>query len=135
DEVEYLITKRSWDYLKGFLGVFSSREADFVVLIDGMFPTTEASDISARDAMQFEAENVFLAVDDLYYAAMSKKVKAAEKSYVKLALAYDRFLKAGNLVSRYDPVSSTEKFFTDIPDEMLQYDRDNKVPVETRDEV
>lgn len=33
-------------------------------------------------------------------AAMSKKPKGAEKAYVKLALAYDRFMKAGNIVER-----------------------------------
>lgn len=31
-------------------------------------------------------------------ASMSKKVKGSEKAYVKLALSYDRFLKAGNIV-------------------------------------
>lgn len=29
---------------------------------------------------------------------MSKKIKGAEKAYVKLALAYDRFMKAGQIV-------------------------------------
>lgn len=29
---------------------------------------------------------------------MSKKVKGSEKAFVKLALSYDRFLKAGNIV-------------------------------------
>ena len=28
---------------------------------------------------------------------MSKKVRSAEKAYVKLALAYDRFMKAGDI--------------------------------------
>lgn len=66
--MEYLITARSWDYLKGFLGVFASCEGDFVDLIDGMYPTDSPSDVSARDSMQLEAQNVFLAVDDLYQA-------------------------------------------------------------------
>lgn len=69
DEVEYLITARKWDYLKGFLGVFASCEGDFVDLIDGMYPTSIPSDVSARDSMQYEAQNVFLAVDDLYQAS------------------------------------------------------------------
>lgn len=70
DEVEYLITARSWDYLKGFLGVFATCEEDFVSLIDGMYPTERPVDISARDSMQLEAQNVFLAVDDLYHVRM-----------------------------------------------------------------
>eukprot|EP00903_Cladosiphon_okamuranus_P007553 g7327.t1 len=135
DEVEYLITARSWDYLKGFLGVFAACEEDFVSLIDGMYPTDKASDVSARDSMQLEAQNVFLAVDDLYQASMSKKVKGSEKAYVKLALSYDRFLKAGNIVPIYDPVSSTEPFFNDITDDMLQYERNSKVPLAVRDAV
>lgn len=61
-----MITARSWDYLKGFLGVFASCEEDFVSLIDGMYPTDKPADVSARDSMQLEAQNVFLAVDDLY---------------------------------------------------------------------
>lgn len=67
--MEYLITARNWDYLKGFLGVFASCEGDFVTLIDGMYPTSIPSDVSARDSMQYEAQNVFLAVDDLYQAS------------------------------------------------------------------
>eukprot|EP00904_Undaria_pinnatifida_P013286 jgi/Undpi1/9088/HiC_scaffold_26.g11548.m1 len=135
DEVEYLITARSWDYLKGFLGVFASCEEDFVSLIDGMYPTEKPADVSARDSMQLEAQNVYLAVDDLYQASMSKKVRSAEKAYVKLALAYDRFMKAGDISPIYDPVSSTEKFFNDIPDEMLRYERNSKVPLDIRDEI
>lgn len=36
---------------------------------------------------------------------------------------------------RYDPVSSTEKFFNDIPDDMLRYERNSKVPLAIRDAV
>ena len=36
---------------------------------------------------------------------------------------------------RYDPVSSTEKFFNDIPDDMLRYERNSKVPLDIRDAV
>ena len=55
DEVEYLITARNWDYLKGFLGVFATCEEDFVSLIDGMYPTEKPADVSARDSMQVPA--------------------------------------------------------------------------------
>lgn len=52
--------------MRGFLGVFATCEEDFVSLIDGMYPTDKPADASARDSMQLEAQNVFLAVDDLY---------------------------------------------------------------------
>lgn len=33
-----------------------------------------------------------------HQASMSKRVKGAEKAFVKLALSYDRFMKAGNIL-------------------------------------
>lgn len=122
DEVEYLIVAKKWDYLQGFLGVFAEQEEEFVDLIDGMHPSLSPADKSAREAMQYEAQNVFLALDDLNQAASHKRVKASEKAFVKLALAYDRFIKAGGLLTVYDPVTSTEPFYTAIPDTDLVYD-------------
>eukprot|EP00953_Heterococcus_sp_UTEX-ZZ885_P036511 18799-Heterococcus_DN1.PRE.5 len=81
--------------------------------------------------MQYEAQNIFLALDDLNQAARYKRVKPAEKSYVKLALAYDRFLKAGGLVT-YDPITSTEPFYSSIPDSDLLYDTK---PPEVKDAI
>ncbi|CAM9267105.1 unnamed protein product, partial [Chrysoparadoxa australica] len=49
DEVEYLIQARNWNYLQGFLGVFSSQEEQFVDLIDGIYPSQGAADVSARE--------------------------------------------------------------------------------------
>ncbi|CAM9705766.1 unnamed protein product [Phaeothamnion confervicola] len=85
--------------------------------------------------MQFEAQQIFLAVDDLHQAAKYKRVRSAERAYAKLALAYSRFLSAGNLVLRYDPVTSTEKLYQNIPDEALRYDRSQKEPPKAQDEV
>eukprot|EP00611_Tribonema_gayanum_P013246 TRINITY_DN2404_c0_g1_i1.p1 TRINITY_DN2404_c0_g1~~TRINITY_DN2404_c0_g1_i1.p1 ORF type:complete len:343 (-),score=92.84 TRINITY_DN2404_c0_g1_i1:259-1287(-) len=133
EEVEYLITSKNWGYLQGFLGVFSEQEENFVDLIDGLYPTESPADKSSREAMQYEAQNVFLALDDLNTASRYKRAKAAEKSFVKLALAYDRFLKAGGLVQTYDPITSTEPFYSSIPDSALVYDTTK--PPELKDNI
>jgi hypothetical protein len=52
-------------------------------------------------------------------------VQAAQKAYSKIALAYDRFLKAGDLYVAYDPITSTEPFYQSIPDTAaIKYDND-----------
>mmetsp|Transcript_3342 Transcript_3342/g.5199 ORF Transcript_3342/g.5199 Transcript_3342/m.5199 type:complete len:319 (+) Transcript_3342:65-1021(+) len=131
DEVEYLITVRNWSYLTGFLGVFSQFENEFVDLIDGLYLTDDPVYAASRETMQNEAENLFLALDDLNQAAQLKQGKKAEKSYVNIALAYDRFLKAGGLSVPY-PYSNKKPFTDIIPDSELVYD---SKPPELRDPI
>jgi hypothetical protein len=46
----------------------------------------------------------------------------AERAYANIALAYDRFLKAGDLYIAYDPITSTEPFYQNIPVESLKFE-------------
>lgn len=49
--------------------------------------------------------------------------QSAERAYANIALAYDRFLKAGDLYKAYDPITSTEPFYANIPvQEAIKYD-------------
>ena len=48
--------------------------------------------------------------------------QSAERAYANIALAYDRFLKAGDLYSAYDPITSTEPFYANIPGRAITYD-------------
>lgn len=49
--------------------------------------------------------------------------QSAERAYANIALAYDRFLKAGDLYKAYDPITSTEPFYANIPTtEAIKYD-------------
>ena len=68
-------------------------------LIDLSFPMPSAADLQAMKAMKYEAQQMFLALDDLSEAARFKESENAEQAYVRLAIAYDRFLKAGDLYS------------------------------------
>ena len=43
--------------------------------------------------MKYEAQQMFLALDDLLEATKYMEPPNAEASYVRLAIAYDRFLK------------------------------------------
>ncbi|CAK0865562.1 unnamed protein product, partial [Prorocentrum cordatum] len=57
-----------------------------------------------------------------FEASVAKRsIREVERSFAEMSLAYDRFLKAGNLYSGYDPVSSTEVFYQNIDDSRLVY--------------
>jgi hypothetical protein len=111
-----------WVRLGKYVGVFVEQEDAFVDLIDGTHPSSSPPDASAREAMQFEAQSMFVALEDLSAAAKGQKVKSAQRAYADLAWAYDRFLKAGDMYLAYDPITSTEIFYKDFTPETFRYD-------------
>merc|ERR1711988_737758 len=114
DEVERDIFNKEWRYVPGFLGVFGEQEEAFVKLIEGLYPTSSVSDRASREGLSYEAKKMFIELDNLREAAKYKRISAAQKSYANIALSYDRFLKAGDLYTAYDPITSTEPFFANI---------------------
>jgi hypothetical protein len=135
DEAEQALWKKDWKSVSSYLYTLADQEAAFADLIDGLFPNPDALDSSARSALSFEAQQVFLCLEDLREAASNKQEAAAVKSYAHLLLNYDRFLKAGDLYPVYDPITSTEIFYkgTGTPAEMLRWDA-SKEPI-LRDRV
>lgn len=69
---------------------------------------------------------MFLAIDDLREAAKESNLDLARPIYAKLLLAYDRFLKAGNLYPTYDLITSTEVLFKETPMNTLRFDTGSK---------
>lgn len=127
DEVERDIYQREWKYVPGFLQTFVQQEDAFIQLIEGLYPGNGVADKSSREALSYEAQNLFVELDNLREASKFQRPKAAEKAYAKIALAYDRFLKAGDLYAGYDPVTSTEVFYNlpSLPKEgAIIYDND-----------
>jgi len=122
DEAERDLFSQKWTSVCVYLDTISEQENAFVDLIDNLFPSKEAIDVAARDSMEFEAKSMFLALDDLRDACIDKSAALAERSYAKLLLSYDRFLKAGDLYPTYDVITSTEIFFQDIPLDTLRFD-------------
>ena len=100
--------------------------------------------------MLSEANNVFKSAQTLSKAARTRSRQDALQAYAKLALAYDRFLKAGDLYSkrspssspppaaetasgvdatrglvpRYDALTSTESLYRETPQSALRYSAD-----------
>ena len=127
DEAERDLFKKNWANLQVYIYTFADQEGNFVTLIDNLFPANDKLDKSAREALAFEAQAVFLALEDLREAALNTKFKPAQRAYAKLLLAYDRFLKAGDLYPKYDPFTSTEVFFKEKDRQALRFDSTSKV--------
>lgn len=116
---------RKWDTLSSYIGVFQKQELAFENVIEALRNADNAADRDAKRAMEYEALQIFKQLDDMAEAVHFKDVNKADKSYVGLAVAYDRFLKAADLYDVYDD-TDTSKFYDEIPEDLLVYDREEK---------
>jgi hypothetical protein len=124
DELERNIVTKDWNKVLIYSYTFAEQDNSFVTLIDGLFPSNDALDKATRAALTYEAREMFNAIDNLLDAAKAGDFLMAQKSYSKLILNYDHFLKAGSLYPEYDPITSTEIFFASTPLNALQFDKD-----------
>lgn len=129
DEAERDLFKKNWENLQIYLYTFADQEDAFAALIEGLFPNKDPLDASAREAMSFEAQSMFISLDDLREAARVQSLERARGAYSRLLLSYDRFLKAGDLYPTYDPITSTAIFFANTPQSTLRFDALAKVQV------
>jgi hypothetical protein len=127
DEAERELFNKDWDNLLIYLNIITEQDEEFALLIDNLFPSDDLLDASTREAMTYEAQSLYLALDDLKKAAKDGYFQPAQNAYAKLLLSYDRFLKAGNLYPTYDPITSTEIFFADTPRSTLPFDTKSKI--------
>lgn len=127
DEAERELFRKDWDNLFIYLNVITEQDEEFATLIDGLFPSQDPLDRITRESMAIEAQALYLALDELKEATKNKNFDLAQISYARLLLSYDRFLKAGNLYPTYDPITSTEIFFTDTPRSTLKFDTKSKI--------
>ena len=126
DELERSIIRREWRSAMVYAYTFAEQDGAFVALIDGLFPSDDALDGATREALTYEAREMFLAVDSVLDAAKKADFLEAQRSYSKLVLNYDHFLKAGSLYPTYDPITSTEIFFRSTPLEALRFDQQTR---------
>lgn len=131
DEVERDLFEKNWENLQVYIYTFADQENAFAILIDNLFPNNDLLDKAAREALSFEAQSMFLALDDLREAAKDAKFKTAQRAYSRLILSYDRFLKAGDLYPTYDAITSTEIFFMNTPKDTLRYSADKVQVLDT----
>jgi hypothetical protein len=131
DEVQRDLFNKNWKNLQVYIYTFAEQENAFSTLIDNLFPNNDPLDSATRENLSFEAQSMFLALDDLREAAKDAKFSTAQRAYSRLILSYDRFLKAGDLYPTYDAITSTEIFFSNIPKDALKYSTDKVKVLDT----
>ena len=129
DEAERDLFSKNWYNLQIYLYTFAEQDDAFAILVEQLFPTDNDLDRTAREGLAFEANLIFQSLDELREASSQQNLKMSEKAYATLLLAYDNFLKAGDLYPTYDFITSTEIFFADTPRENLRFDTKSKVQV------
>ncbi|CAE7272463.1 PET8 [Symbiodinium pilosum] len=90
---------------------------------------------ATRESLYFYQMQFSVAIDRLEKAVANHKVREVEEAFAKTSLSYDRYLKAGDLYTGYDPVTSTTVFFQNVSDSQLQYTPLALQQPQIRDEV
>lgn len=129
NEIERNVFEKNFDLVQTYLNVIVDQEDAFAILIDKLFPNDTPVEAAYRSHMTFQAQKLFTVADDLREAVKDNKAKVAQRLYCSLLVSYDSFLKAGDLYPTYDPITSTEVFYRNIPPSALHFDRVSKVKV------
>ena len=131
DEAERDIQTKNWENLQVYLFTFAEQEKSFSTLIDGLFPSEDELDTAARIALSYQAQQTFILLDQLREYAKDLDFQGSQRTYARLLLSYDRFLKAGDLYPTYDAITSTEVFYKDKDTrERLRYEKNQRLKLQ-----
>uniref|UniRef100_A0A7S3Y3I2 Uncharacterized protein n=1 Tax=Heterosigma akashiwo TaxID=2829 RepID=A0A7S3Y3I2_HETAK len=121
DELQRDIFNEDWEFVATYPATFRAFVPVFTRYTDARFEGEGEADRQSRVALRYEVGRLFGAVERLKRAAEKKDPREAQAAFAQISVAYDRYLKAGYLYDAYDPVTSTEKFFADVPDSALRF--------------
>ena len=97
DEAQRDIFANKWKYVQGYTGVVFSQRDAIQTLITDNYPGEDPVSLASKDALVNEGNNVLKSAEALAAAAKKKSQADALQAYARLALSYDRLLKAGDL--------------------------------------
>lgn len=135
DELQQDIFNEDWDIVGSYPATFRALVPVFTRYTDAAFPGDDPSDKNSRVALRYEVGRFFGGVERLRRATDNKDVKEAEGAFASLSVAYDRYLKAGDLYTAYDPVTSTEKYYKGVSNSDLVFVPPSRDPPKIRDNI
>jgi hypothetical protein len=92
-----------WDVLSTYPQILRAYSSLFTAYTDRAFPSTDPIDEQLRYALKYEVGGFYSGVTDLENAIASKSQRMTQRAYARISLAYDHYLKAGDLFIDYDP--------------------------------
>ncbi|CAM9151913.1 unnamed protein product [Scytosiphon promiscuus] len=135
DELQEDIANDDWELVSTYPNAFRSLVPVFTKYTDAAFPTDDPVDTTSRVALRYEVGRFFGAVERLKRAAEEQNNREAMTAFAAMSVAYDRYLKAGNLYDGYDNVTSTEGFYAGVANSSLKYVPPSKDPPKIKDNV
>eukprot|EP00904_Undaria_pinnatifida_P013327 jgi/Undpi1/9124/HiC_scaffold_26.g11582.m1 len=135
DELQIDISNDDWDLVSTYPNAFRSLVPVFTKYTDAAFPGDDPVDTTTRVALRYEVGRFFGAVERLKRASEEKNNREAQKAFAAMSVAYDRYLKAGNLYESYDAVTSTEGFYAGVDNSSLKFVAPSKDPPKIKDNV
>lgn len=102
DDLQRDIAARDWEFIVEYPGQIKAFVPAFTRYTDKAFPDDTEIDKSLRFAMRYEVGKLYVAVEKLRKAGKAKDVVAAQAAFADISLAYDRYLKSGNLYDGAD---------------------------------
>mmetsp|Transcript_53253 Transcript_53253/g.106823 ORF Transcript_53253/g.106823 Transcript_53253/m.106823 type:complete len:326 (+) Transcript_53253:33-1010(+) len=114
DDLQVDIKNEDWDFIVEYPGQFRSYVPAFTKYTDAAYPDATAIDESLRFAMRYEVGKLFGAVEKLKKASAAKDLGKTQAAFADIALAYDRYLKSGNLYEG-DAATVSGSAVSDVP--------------------
>mmetsp|Transcript_31765 Transcript_31765/g.69435 ORF Transcript_31765/g.69435 Transcript_31765/m.69435 type:complete len:719 (+) Transcript_31765:67-2223(+) len=136
DDIQKDIYSESWVTLATYPRSLRAYVPLLTYYTDTAFPPNSGPvNEQLRFALKYEVGRMFSGVADFEVAVDKQNVRDVERAFAQVSLAYDRYLKAGNLYTGYDPVTSTTVFFEGIDERQLVYTPLSLDQPRIRDEV
>lgn len=123
------------DILRSYLPIFDYYTETAYPPPEGLPEGEAAVAKELRFSLKYEVGRFGRGITNFATAVEERKIRDVERSFADISLAYDRYLKAGDLYAGYDPVASTTVFYEGIDDSQLQYLRTTLEQPRIRDEV
>jgi hypothetical protein len=86
-----------WEVIAVYPKVIRANAPLFTAYTDRAFPTSDPVDVALRYALRYEVGAMYSGVQELEAAIEKKEARNAQKSFAKISLAYDHYLKAGDV--------------------------------------
>lgn len=91
-----------WEVLKSYIPVLRAYGPLFTAYTDRAFPSDTQVDVALRYALRYEVGGFFTGLKDLESAIDARRIRTAQRAYSKISVAYDHYLKAGDLYEIYE---------------------------------
>jgi len=135
DALQEDVFARRWDSVAKYKPVMSKYKPLFTDYVENVYPGTTPVAAASRIAMRYEMGKFFTAIDRVDEAAQQQNGDSMDDAFATISLAFDRYVKAGDLYEGQDPIVSTALFYEGLGSGALKYIAPASDPPRIKDRV